>query len=79
MNLNSLIRLTSYILPKPRMFAQALAAVALLQGVLLEASYAQISLLRTNGRNLVNADGKIVSLRGVNLGGWFIMENGWHR
>ena len=74
MNLNSLIRLTSYILPKPRMFAQALAAVALLQGVLLEASYAQLSLLRTNGRNLVNADGKIVSLRGVNLGGWFIME-----
>jgi endoglucanase len=32
------------------------------------------SLLHASGTNIVNADGKIVQLKGLNLGGWFIME-----
>jgi len=33
-----------------------------------------ISLLHTSGTNIVNASGDIVLLKGLNLGGWFIME-----
>jgi aryl-phospho-beta-D-glucosidase BglC (GH1 family) len=33
-----------------------------------------VSLLHTSGTNIVNASGKIVQLKGLNLGGWFIME-----
>jgi endoglucanase len=35
---------------------------------------AALSLLHTSGTNLVNASGAILQLKGVNLGGWFIME-----
>lgn len=35
---------------------------------------AQLSMLHTSGRNIVNASGQTVTLQGVNLGGWFIME-----
>jgi hypothetical protein len=33
-----------------------------------------LSLLHTSGTNLVNASGNSVQLRGLDLGGWFIME-----
>jgi endoglucanase len=33
-----------------------------------------LSLLHTSGTNIVNASGSISRLRGLNLGGWFIME-----
>jgi aryl-phospho-beta-D-glucosidase BglC (GH1 family) len=35
---------------------------------------APISLLHASGTNIVNAAGKVVQLKGLNLGGWFIME-----
>lgn len=35
---------------------------------------AQMSMLHASGLNIVNANGQVVPLRGVNLGGWFIME-----
>jgi endoglucanase len=31
-------------------------------------------MLHTSGRNIVDATGKVVQLKGFNLGGWFIME-----
>jgi endoglucanase len=31
-------------------------------------------MLHTSGRSIVDANGNVVALRGVNLGGWFIME-----
>jgi aryl-phospho-beta-D-glucosidase BglC (GH1 family) len=33
-----------------------------------------VSLLHTSGTDLVNASGAVVQLKGLNLGGWFIME-----
>ena len=33
-----------------------------------------LSMLHTSGQNIVDANGKIVSLRGVNLGGWLTIE-----
>jgi endoglucanase len=33
-----------------------------------------LSLLHSSGRNVVNASGQVVRLRGVNLGGWLLME-----
>jgi len=33
-----------------------------------------LSMLHASGRNIVDASGNTVRLRGVNLGGWFIME-----
>ena len=33
-----------------------------------------VSWLHTSGTNLVNASGTVVQLKGLNLGGWFIME-----
>ena len=33
-----------------------------------------VSWLHTSGTNLVNASGAVVQLKGLNLGGWFIME-----
>ena len=36
---------------------------------------AQMSALHASGTNIVNASGTTVQLKGVNLGGWFIMEN----
>jgi endoglucanase len=35
---------------------------------------AQQSMLHASGRSIVNAQGAVVPLQGVNLGGWFIME-----
>lgn len=35
---------------------------------------AGLSLLHTSGTSIVNADGTTVQLKGLNLGGWFIME-----
>ena len=32
------------------------------------------SMLHASGRNIVDASGAVVPLRGVNLGGWFVME-----
>ena len=37
-------------------------------------SYAQLSMLQASGRNVIDTSGRVVPLRGVNLGGWFIME-----
>jgi endoglucanase len=37
-------------------------------------SAAVLSMLHTSGTNIVNASGSIIQLRGLNLGGWFIME-----
>jgi endoglucanase len=37
-------------------------------------SYGQMSMLHASGLNVVNSNGQVVPLRGVNLGGWFIME-----
>ena len=34
-----------------------------------------MSFLHTSGRNIVNAKGSTVQLKGFNLGGWFIMES----
>lgn len=50
-------------------------AMALLCTIgLAQTSAAQLSMLHASGTNVVNANGQIVPLRGVNLGGWFIME-----
>jgi endoglucanase len=35
---------------------------------------AQMTMLHASGTNIVDANGGVVPLRGVNLGGWFIME-----
>ena len=51
----------------------AILTVTLCAGILAPTVNAQ-SLLHTSGRNIVNANGNTVQLRGVNLGGWFIME-----
>ncbi len=53
--------------------AQTMAA-ALCIGSVSQQCYAQLSMLHTSGRNIVNASGQVVPLRGVNLGGWFVME-----
>ncbi|WP_263366758.1 glycoside hydrolase family 5 protein [Edaphobacter bradus] len=37
-------------------------------------SPAQMTMLHASGRSIVNANGQVVPLTGVNLGGWFIME-----
>jgi endoglucanase len=39
-----------------------------------EAAQAQMSMLHTSGRSIVNANGQVVQLMGVNLGGWLVME-----
>jgi aryl-phospho-beta-D-glucosidase BglC (GH1 family) len=53
--------------------AISLAVIAL--GLLLTSqSWGQLSMLHAGGLNVVNTSGKVVPLRGVNLGGWFIIE-----
>ncbi len=54
-----------------RRLCRLIAAVLLLTS---SAAFAQLSLLHTSGRSIVNANGQVVLLQGVNLGGWFIME-----
>ena len=51
-----------------------LAAVVALGGAFANTAFAQLSMLHTSGRSIVNANGTVVPLMGVNLGGWFIME-----
>ena len=57
-----------------RRWGRYCAAVLALSGACANTSYAQLSMLHTSGRNIVNANGQVVPLQGVNLGGWFIME-----
>ncbi len=38
------------------------------------AAFAQLSMLHTSGRNIVNANGQTVVLKGMNLGGFMVME-----
>ena len=54
-----------------RRLCRLLAAVLLLTS---GAAFAQQSMLHASGRSIVNANGQVVLLQGVNLGGWFIME-----
>ena len=51
----------------------ALALLMVLAGA-PEAAQAQMSMLHTSGRSIVNANGQVVHLMGVNLGGWLVME-----
>jgi endoglucanase len=58
-----------------RRFTLSLAAVFVLAaGAHASEPSTQLSMLHTSGRSIVDANGSVVSLRGVNLGGWFIME-----
>src|ERR1700685_3534906 len=60
--------------------AQTATAVTLALALLMvlagtpEAAQAQMSMLHTSGRSIVNANGQVVHLMGVNLGGWLVME-----
>jgi endoglucanase len=51
-----------------------IATLLLTAGAFSPTSFAQLSMLHTSGRSIVNANGQVVPLMGVNLGGWFIME-----
>jgi endoglucanase len=57
-----------------RRWGRYCAATLLLSGACANTSFAQLSMLHTSGRSIVNASGQVVQLQGVNLGGWFIME-----
>jgi endoglucanase len=57
-----------------RRWGRYCAAAVLLSGACANTSFAQLSMLHTSGRSIVNANGQVVQLQGVNLGGWFIME-----
>jgi aryl-phospho-beta-D-glucosidase BglC (GH1 family) len=57
-----------------RRWGRYCAATLLLSGAFANTSFAQLSMLHTSGRSIVNASGQTVQLQGVNLGGWFIME-----
>jgi aryl-phospho-beta-D-glucosidase BglC (GH1 family) len=57
-----------------RRWGRYCAAAVLLSGACASPALAQLSMLHTSGRNIVNANGQVVQLQGVNLGGWFIME-----
>ena len=39
-----------------------------------QVTFAQLSMLHTNGRNIVNASGQTVVLKGVNVGGLMVIE-----
>jgi len=39
------------------------------------AAPSSLTMLQSQGKNIVNADGKIVQLRGVNAGGWLVQES----
>lgn len=57
-----------------RRWGRYCAAALLVSGVCANTASAQLSMLHASGRNIVNANGQVVQLQGVNLGGWFIME-----
>ena len=61
--------------PRNRWCKTVAAASALLcAGMAAPHAGAQLSMLHASGRNIVNASGTTVPLRGVNLGGLFVME-----
>jgi aryl-phospho-beta-D-glucosidase BglC (GH1 family) len=51
-----------------------LSSLLLLTGLCSNTSFAQMSMLHAQGRSIVNSEGQVVPLVGVNLGGWFVME-----
>ena len=51
-----------------------LSSLLMLTGLYSNTSSAQMSMLHSQGRSIVNAQGQVVPLQGVNLGGWFVME-----
>jgi len=51
-----------------------LSSLLMLTGLYSNTSSAQMSMLHAQGRSIVNAQGQVVPLQGVNLGGWFVME-----
>jgi aryl-phospho-beta-D-glucosidase BglC (GH1 family) len=51
-----------------------LSSLFMLAGLSANTSNAQMSMLHAQGRSIVNAQGQVVPLQGVNLGGWFVME-----
>ena len=52
----------------------SLAMLLLTAVFLTQPANAQLSMLHTSGASIVNANGKVVPLQGVNLGGWLVME-----
>jgi len=60
--------------PRRRRASIFFAAVVALGSAFANPSFAQLPMLHTSGRSIVNASGAVVPLMGVNLGGWFIME-----
>jgi endoglucanase len=57
-----------------RRAAIGFALLLMSAGATLQTCFAQLSMLHTSGRSIVNANGQTVQLRGVNLGGWLVME-----
>ena len=57
-----------------RRWGRYCAATLVLSAACANTSFAQLSMLHASGRSIVNANGQVVQLQGVNLGGWFIME-----
>jgi aryl-phospho-beta-D-glucosidase BglC (GH1 family) len=49
-------------------------ALLLTAAFLTQTATAQLTMLHTSGTSIVNANGKVVPLQGVNLGGWLVME-----
>ena len=54
---------------RARRWGRYCAAALLLSGACASPSFAQLSMLHTSGRSIVNAGGQVVQLQGVNLGG----------
>jgi endoglucanase len=51
-----------------------MAAAVLVVGFVGGAARGEMSFLRAEGVNIVDAEGKVVDLRGINLGGWLVQE-----
>jgi len=58
-------------MPRSSLF---LSSLLILTALYSNTSSAQMSMLHSQGRSIVNAQGQVVPLQGVNLGGWFVME-----
>jgi endoglucanase len=54
--------------------AMAVAALLIAAAFAPRVAQAQMSMLQTSGRSIVNANGQTIQLMGVNLGGWLVME-----